>query len=174
VSDRDAKLPFHFDVLYKARNVNRAELQLVRKYNVDLRISKVTSATYTYASLPEDAAGNMQPLQSSAFALKHALNKTVNLTIDYTTADNFAQKTCTDKLGMLVKGQLDKLTAIEVGYSVDITDQNGQHGDYHTFRFAYDHQVDGDRFMALSTTYKMGRGSLADDLQANLDFKTRF
>jgi len=174
VSDRSEKRPFYFDLFYKARNINRSEVKLVRRYNCALKIDRATNLTYAYASLPEDGNGNMQPLKSSAFALKRTLNKDVNLSVDYTMAENLAQKTEVSKLGTLIKGRLNPLTAVEIGYSVDIATQNGQHSDAHTITLGYDYQLDGDHFLTLSSAYTMRRDSQPDAIQANLEFKTRF
>lgn len=174
VSDRSEKRPFYFDLLYKARNVNRSEVKLVRRYNCALKVDRQTDLTYSYTSLPEDGNGVMQPLRSSAFALKRALGKDMNLSVDYTMAENLAQKTEVSKLGALIKGRLNPLAAVEVGYSVDIATQNGQHTDAHTVTLGYDYQLDGDNFLTLSTLYTMRRDAQPDAIQANLEFKTRF
>ena len=173
VSDPNPKLPLHCDILYKARNINRGDICLVRKYNAALKIDKATNATYTYTSLPEDAAGNMQPTKASAFELKRTLSKTMNLTVDYTTAKQLAQNCETSKLGALVKGAMNKLDAVEVGYSVDLGTQNGQHNDSTAIKLGFDHKLDGDHFITFTTGYQITRGQ-PDDLSANVDFKTIF
>src|SRR5207249_9250032 len=85
ISDPNPKLPLHVDMMYKSRNINHGTLNLVRKYNASCRIDKQTTATYTYVSLPEDAALNLLLTKTSAFALKRTFNKKLNLAVDYTT-----------------------------------------------------------------------------------------
>jgi hypothetical protein len=176
ISDPNPKLPFHFDLLYKSRNINRDKVCLVRKYNAAYKMDKLTTATYTYSSLPEDAAGNPQPLKSSAFTLRRAINKNISLAVDYTSAKQMAAKTEQNKLGALVAGKVDKLSTIEVGYSVDVNDVAGQtnRSDSHTLKLSYDHQVDGDHFITISTIYTMYACHTPDAIQANFDFRTRF
>lgn len=174
VTDPNPKLPLHVDVLYKSRNINQGELQLVRKYNAALKLDKKTSATYVYTSLPEDAAQAMQPVKSSCLAIRRTMSKTMNLAIDYTTAKQLAQQTETSKLGLTLSGQVEPKSTVEVGYSVDLGAQGATTlTDVHTLKLAFDNQIDGDHFLTLSTLYKMCKHQ-PNDLEANLDFKTRF
>ena len=173
ITDPNPKLPFHADIMYKARTTNRGAVELVRKYNAGYKLDKATNITYTYQSLPENPAGAMQPLKSSAFALKRAIDKTLNLTVDYTTSDQIATATEVSKLGTALTGKLDPLSAVEVGYSVDLSTLKGQRSDSHTVRFAYDHQVDAEHFVTLSTSFRDIKGS-SDEVTANVDLKTRF
>lgn len=174
VSDRDAKLPIHVDMMYKARNVNRGGVQLVRKYNGDCKLAKATTINYNYSSLPEDAAGNMQPTKNEGFTLQHAVNKTMTLGVTYTDNEQMAQKTEVSHLGGMLQGKIDPLSAVEVGYTVDVNDQNGSRTDSHTVKLGYDHKIDAEHFLTLSTTYTMYAGSTPDALLTNLEFKTRF
>jgi len=173
-SDPNPKLPFHVDMLYKSRNINHGALNLVRKYNASMRIDKKTTATYTYASLPEDAAQNLVMTKTSAFALKRSFNKTLNLAVDYTTGKDLAKKTAISKMAVAATGKLDQLASVQVGYSVDINRQTGKNSDAHTFTLGYDRQLDADHAIRLGTTYVMYRSSQPDDLQANIDFRTKF
>lgn len=173
-SDRNEKLPFHCDVFYKSRNINRGSLLLVRKYNAAWKVGKKAQLTYNYTALPEDAAGNPQPLKSSTFALKQSLNKTMSLTVDRTTALNETNKTATDKLGVTLGGKLDKVNTLAMGYSVDINIQGATRTDSQTCKLNYDCQLSGDRYLSLSATYILYAGTTPDAMQANIDFKTRF
>jgi hypothetical protein len=173
LTDPNPKLPFHADILYKARTVNRGNVDLVRKYNASLKLDKTTNVTYNYQSLTEDAAGAMQPMKSSALAIKRNLDKNLNLSVDYTTSKKFAELTDVSKLGGSLTGKVDPLSAVEVGYSIDISNLKGQHSDAHTIRLSYDHQVNGEQFVTLSTSYRDIRGSV-DEMTANVDLKTRF
>lgn len=173
LTDPNPKLPFHADILYKARTSNRGKMELVRKYNAALKLDKATNVTYVYQSLPEDAAGAMQPTKSSAFVLKRAVDKALNLGVDYTTSQQFAANTEVSKLGAMLNGKLDPLSAIEVGYSVDLSNLKGQRSDSHTIRLSFDHQVDAEHFVTLSTSYRDVKGA-TDEVIANVDLKTRF
>lgn len=173
LTDPNPKLPFHADILYKARTTNRGNVDLVRKYNAALKLDKATNVTYKYESLPETAAAVMQPIKSSAFALTRAVDKTLTLGVEYATNEQIATETQVSKLGATLGGKVDPLTAVEVGYSVDLSSVKNQRTDSHTVRFSYDHQVDGEHYVTLSTSYREVKGAL-DEVSANVDLKTRF
>ncbi len=174
VSDRNEKLPLHFDILYKARNLNHGDVQLVRQYNFGLRMDKSTQLTYTYSSLPEDGAGKMQPLVSSAFALKRAFNADTNFALNYTTNVDMAKRTSVRKLGALLQTKIAKLTAVQVGYSVDMSNLNGQNTNAHTVSMSFDRRISGDNVLAFGAAYTMNMNGAADDVQGTVEFKTRF
>lgn len=174
VSDRSDKLPIHIDMMYKARNINRGNLQLVRKYNADCRMGKGTKINYTFSSLPEDAAGNMQPTKNSVVTLQHAVSKTMTIAVNYTENQLLAQKSDISHVGGLLQGKIDPQTAVEAGYTVDVNDLAGKRTDSHTLRLGYDHQIDAEHSLTLSTTYTMYIGPTPDALMTNLEFKTRF
>jgi hypothetical protein len=174
VSDRNAKLPYHFDMLYKAVNLNRGSLQLIRKYNFDLSLAKATTVKYAYTSLPEGANNAIQAVKSQAFSLNQQISKDTKLAIGYTVAEDLAKRTDTSKLSALLSSQIDALTAVGVEYSVDLNTLNGQHSDMHTFRVSYDHRVDGDNYLGFSTLYSMDREGSATELRMDVDYKLRF
>ncbi len=173
ISDKNVKLPFHCDILYKAVNLNRGKLQLVRKYNADYKLDKKTNITYTYTSLPEVNSA-LTPQKSSAFSLQRPLTGGLNIAVIYTTADDMAKHTEVSKLGAMVSGQVDAMTAVQVGYSVDIASAGGSNMDAHTIRLGYDHKLDGDHFLNFSTAYTLNMNGTRNDMLANIDFKTRF
>src|SRR5206468_3670660 len=148
--------------------------KIVRKYNAALAIGKKTTATYTYISLPEDAAGVMQLTKNSVFALRHPLNQKLNLSLDYITGEDLTKKTAISKIAALVNGKIDPLTAIQGSYSADVNSTNGQTTDSHTFSLSFDKQIDGEHFLKLTTSYVLFGGHTPDDIQATIDFKTRF
>ncbi len=174
VSDRNEKLPVHFSVAYKARNVNRGNVQLVRNYNLALRLSKTSSLTYAYNSLPEDGALNMQQLKSSGFTFKHALNAATALSLDYTTSENLANRQATRKLGASLIGKLDKVASFQAGYSVNVSNINGQNVNAHAVSLGFDRRIDADHSVAFNTVYTMNMAGRTTDVQANVEFKTRF
>ncbi|MCC6731224.1 MAG: hypothetical protein IT208_18005 [Chthonomonadales bacterium] len=174
VGDPNDKLPLHYSFVYKARNVNRGELQLVRNYNVGLRIDKQTNLTYTYSSLPEAANNAMQPLKSSAFALTRKVGGKLDFSLAYTTSKDLAKATCVSKLGAMLQGHIDAQTAVQVGYSVDLSTQNGQRSDGHTISLGYDRRVDATHIFALSTAYTVSMNGAPDSVIANLEIKTEF
>jgi len=174
VTDQDQKLPFHASFTYSARNTNRGALQLVRQYNLDYRMDKRTNVTYSYSSLPAAQNGQLQPLVSSAFALRRDLGKAANLTIDYTTMLNMAQRVKTNRFGALLTGKVDRLAAVQVGYSVDINTLNGANTNAHTLRLGYDRQVDNDNYVSLNTAWTMNQNGQPNELRTNVDYKVRF
>jgi hypothetical protein len=174
ISDRNEKLPVHFDILYKARNVNHGDLQLVRQYNLALRMDKSTSLAYTYSSLPEDGAGNMQPLVSSAFSLKRALGAERSFALTYTTNRDMAKHTSVRKLGAVLQSKIAKLTAVQVGYSVDMSNLNGANTNAHTVSLSFDRRINADNVVAFGAAYTMNMNGAANDVQGTVEFKTRF
>ena len=174
VSDRNPKLPYHFDLMYKAININRGDVQLVRKYNLALRLDKVTEATLTYTSLPLQPNGQMLPTASTVFALHRDLSKTMKFTVDYTSTTDFGRKTLLQKLAASVNGKVDKLSAVQVGYGYDVNSQPGSHYAGHTIRVSYDHQVDADHYLSLGTAYTVYEGAQRNGVEADVALKTRF
>src|SRR6185369_10867516 len=100
-------------------NINRSEVKLVRKYNAALKMGALTSVAYSYTSLPEDAAGNPQPNKLEVVAIRQTLSKDLKFTLDYSNTDDLVKNSSVNKLGASMNGRLDKLTAVEVGVSVD-------------------------------------------------------
>lgn len=174
VSDRNPKLPYHFDVMYKALNINRGDVQLVRKYNLALRLDKVTEATFTYTSLPQQPNGQILPTASTVFALHRDLSNTMKFTVDYTSTTDFGRKTLLQKLAASVNGKIDKLSAVQVGYGYDVNSQPGSHYAGHTIRVSYDHQVDADHYLSLGTAYTVYEGAQRNGIEADVALKTRF
>jgi hypothetical protein len=174
ISDRNAKLPLHFDVLYKARNLAGGGVQLVRKYNVALRMDKATDLTYAYSSLPEDGAAKMQPLVSSAFSLKRNFNADTNFALNYTTNKDMAKRTSVRKLGAALQTKIAKLTAVQVGYSVDMNNLNGRDTNAHTVSMSFDRRINADNVIAFGAAYTIDMTGAANDVQGTVEFKTRF
>lgn len=174
VSDRNEKLPIHFDVLYKARNINRGDLQLTRRYNLAFHVDKLTDITYTYNSLNEVQPGNLQPLVASSFALKRSLGAAASFALDYTTNRDLAKGTQVRKLGALFQTKMNQLSAVQVGYSVDISNLNGANTNAHTVSLNFDRRVDTNNVVALGAAYTMNRNGQTDDVRGTVEFKTRF
>ncbi|MEP6756528.1 MAG: hypothetical protein ABJA67_13565, partial [Chthonomonadales bacterium] len=176
VSDPNPKLPIHLDILYKARNINRSSVELVRKYNAAWVFGKLMTVNYSYTSMPEDPAGGMQPIKASIFALKRQMTKVLAMQIDYTTAKQLAAKTAQNKFGGMLKGNVDKRTTVDFGYSVDINDLAGaSRTNSHSIRLGMDHQIDADHFINFSGTFAAYHAKQSPDaLTANVEFKTLF
>lgn len=176
ISDRNEKLPLHFDITYTTRNINHSDTMLERRYNMSLRLDALTKLAYTYNSLPLNVnqQGQLMPITNSAFSLKRILSKNMNFSLDYATNYNHAAKVRNNNLSALFSGRLDSLTAVQVGYSVDLSNVNGQNTNAHTVRLSYDRQVNGDNFVVVSTAYTMNRNGQGNNVQANLDYKRRF
>jgi hypothetical protein len=174
ISDRNPKAPLQFDLLYRARNINQNELALVRKYNMALNLTKRFSLTYSYSSLPEDQAGVMQPTRSQVLALRHTLSPRLSFALDYNRLQNLNQKTLVSRMGGVFTGKMDRLAAVQVGYSIDIGTLNGQHTDTHTLRLGYDRKLDADNAIVFSTEYMMNRKDRNDMLTAFVDLRRRF
>ncbi len=173
-SPKNEKNPVQVDLMYKARNVNRTAVQLVRKYDLGLKVLPRLAITYKYISLPEDPALTMQQTKSSGFGLRYGLNKKFNLGLDYATAQDLVKNSSLRRLVTCLTGKLDRLAAVEVVYTVDLAHQGANSTDAHTIKLSYDRQVDGDHFVTFTTTYVDYRAGGLDDLQARVEFKTRF
>lgn len=174
VSDRNEKLPFHFDLLYKARNINRGDVQLVRRYNLTMRIDRATNLAYSYQSLPEAGNGQMQPLVSSSFSLKRSLGASSSFALDYTTLHDLAKRTSVRKLGAIYQSKISSLAAVQVGYSVDISNLNGQNVNAHTVSMNFDRRINADNVLAFGAAYTMNQNGSANDVRGTVEFKTRF
>jgi len=174
VSDRNAKLPLHFDVLYKARNINGSDIQLVRLYNLTYNVGSSTKLTYTYSSLPEAANQVIQQQRSSGFTLSHTLTKTLSFAENYSTHYDYSQNVKTNRFTTSLTGKVDKLSALEVGYNVDVNTANGANTNAHTVRLSFDRQITNDKYFAVNALYTMDHVSSVDDTRINFDFKTRF
>lgn len=173
VSDRNEKLPIHFDITYKARNINRGDVQLIRNYNLSLRLDKQTDIRYSYVSLPE-ANGQIRPLMNSTFSLKRTLNSVSSFALDYSTNRDYAKRTQVRKLGALFQTKVNKLAAVQVGYSVDISNLNGQNTNGHTVSLNFDRRVSTDNVLAFGAAYTMNQNGQADDVRGTVEFRTRF
>ncbi len=174
VSDRNAKLPIHFDLLYKARNVNRGDVELIRRYNLSFNMDKLTQIAYSYTSLPEGQGGQLQPLVTSSFSLKRALGAAASFALDYSTNRDNGKGTLVRKLGAMFQSKLDKLAAVQVGYSVDISNLNGRDTNAHTVSLNFDRRVSADNVVAFGAAYTMNQNGQADDVRGTVEFKTRF
>lgn len=174
VSDRNEKLPLHFDLTYKARNVNNGSVQLVRRYNASFRMDQATKLNFSYVSLPEDGAGNMQPIKGTTFGLNRLINKQMNFTLNYSNNLNLAQRTRVNNFAAILKGQTDRFSAVQVGYSVDISNLNGQNTNAHNISFAFDRNIDANHSFGISTVYTIDAARAKNSVQANVEFKSRF
>ncbi len=174
-SDRNEKLPFHFDISYKARSINGGSIQLVRKYNADLKLDKLTKLTYTYNTLPEGANNAIAQTGAEAFGLSRVLSKNMNFTLNYGKSFDTAKNTKVNKLAALLSGKTDKFSALQVGYSVDLSSVSGAATNAHTVSLGYSRNIDADHALGISTAYTMnGVAGVRDDVTTNVEFKTRF
>jgi hypothetical protein len=174
ISDRNEKLPLRFDVLYKARNINRSDIQLVRLYNVRWRIDRASDVTYTYSSLPEAANQVMQLVRSSGFTLARTLTPSLRFSQNYSTNFNLNQNVKTNRFVSAITGRVDRLSAMELGYLVDVNTANGANTNAHSIRLSFDRQLATDRYFAINALYTMDNVSDLNDTRVNFDFKSRF
>ncbi|HSV73363.1 MAG TPA: hypothetical protein VLH79_06350 [Chthonomonadales bacterium] len=173
-TDPNPKLPFHASLMYSARNTNRGALQLIRQYNLSYRMDRRTNLTYAFSSLPTGPNGQLKPVTTSAFSLRRDLGGSANLSVDYTTMTNMAQRVMTNRFGALLTGKVDRLASVQVGYSVDINTVNGADTNSHTLRLGYDRQVDNDNFVSINSAFTMHQNGQPNELRTNLDYRVRF
>src|SRR5207249_7522484 len=66
-----------------------------------------------------DLALNIQPVKSELFGFQRGINKGLTLKVDYSSNEDLTKKTALGKIAAAVNGKIDRLSAVEVGYSVD-------------------------------------------------------
>jgi len=102
------------------------------------------------------------------------MGRSASFALDYTTQRDFAKNTLARKLGINFQGQMRNLAAVQVGYSVDISNLNGQNTNAHTISLSYDRRVSADNVVAFGAAYTMNRNGQADDVRGTVEFRTRF
>lgn len=174
VSDRNVKLPLHFDLTYKANNVNRSDVLLTRLYNATYKMDKLTNLVYNYTAQPDTANTTVMSKRASKLSLTRTLNSQLSLAVDYTTLFYVTQLQNTDHFGGRVSGRIDKLSTVEVGYDTDFNTVSGANVNSHTIRLSYDRQVNTDHYVSVSTTYVMNFNGTPDEMRGTLDLKSLF
>lgn len=174
-TDPNPKKWFHGGFLYKVRTLPTGEDKLVRRFTADWRFAKATSFVYTYGSLPEDDKGNLTPLTTADVAFKHAWRSTLTSQLFYRLSDNQATKVATSSLGFGVDTVLSKTVKFGIAYSKDINGQAGKFDHSDHLHVSLDHQIDSDHFLTVSAEIRSHDShNLQDEIQTNLDFRSKF
>jgi hypothetical protein len=174
-TDPNPKKWFHGGFLYKVRTLATGEEKLIRRFTADWRFAKNTNFVYTYGTLPEDDKGNLTPLTTADVAFKHAWRSTLTSQIFYRLSDNQATKVATSSFGFGVDTVFSKTVKFGIAYSKEINGQAGvfDHSDH--LHVSLDHQINSDHFLTVSAEIRSHDShNLQDEIQTNLDFRTRF
>lgn len=174
-TDPNPKRWFHGSFLYKSRTLANGEEKLIRRFTADVRLAKNTNFVYTYGTLPEDDKGNLTPLTTADIAFKHTWRSSFTSQAFYRLSDNQATKVATSSFGFGIDTVLSKTVKFNLAYSKDINGQAGKFDHSDHLHVALDHQINADHFLTVSAEIRSHDShSLQDEIQTNLDFRTRF
>jgi hypothetical protein len=174
-TDPNPKKWFHGGFLYKVKTLVDGQEKLIRRFTADWRLTKATNFVYTYGTLPEDDKGNTTPLTSADVALTHAFRNALTAKCYYRLSDNRATRVATSSLGFGFEGKLSHNSKFALAYSKDA---NGladviDHADH--LHLLFDQQIGADQSLTLSAEIRTHDSrQLQDDIQTNLDFRTRY
>ncbi len=174
-TDPNPKKLFHGSFLYKVRTLTTGEDKLIRRFTADWRFAKATNFVYTYGTLPEDDKGNLTPLTTADVAFKHAWKSTLTSQIFYRLSDNQATKVATSSFGFGVDTAFSRSVKFSLAYSKEINGQAGKFDHSDHLHVALDHQLNADHFLTISAEIRSHDSkNLQDEIQTNLDFRSRF
>ena len=174
-TDPNPKKWFHGGFLYKVRTLPTGEDKLIRRFTADWRFAKATNFVYTYGTLPEDDKGNLTPLTTADVAFKHAWRSTLTSQLFYRLSDNQATKVATSSFGFGVDTVLSKTVKFGLAYSKDINGQAGKFDHSDHLHVSLDHQINSEHFVTVSAEIRSHDShNLQDEIQTNLDFRTKF
>jgi hypothetical protein len=174
-TDPNPKKWFHGGFLYKVRTLPTGEDMLIRRFTADWRFAKATNFVYTYGTLPEDDKGNLTPLTTADVAFKHAWRSTLTSQLFYRLSDNQATKVATSSFGFGVDTVLSKTVKFGIAYSKDINGQAGKFDHSDHLHVSLDHQINSEHFVTVSAEIRSHDShNLQDEIQTNLDFRTKF
>jgi hypothetical protein len=178
VSDRDPNKRLHFDMLYKTKDFGAGDAQPLRNYNISYKFSEKMTASMSYYRNRENNKGQFDPVWGRTFKLNRTITPDIALVVDYAYLKDNQKHVL--KNGISLQGKLSATDLISAGMDVDYLNQQ-YHRKTFTYRVTYDHQVNADRYLALSAVYldrqyddggsPAGRG---DEMQGRLDFKILF
>lgn len=175
VTDPNPKHWFHGSFLYKVRTLVDGQEKLIRRFAADARLSKVTSLTYLYGTLPEDEKGTILPQTTADLTLKHQFRTNLNLLWFYRINDNAATKILTRSLGMGLEGKISRDSRLELAISTGASGFSDRYDRTQHYRLLFDRQISSDHSVTLSAEWRTHDGKdLRDEIQANLDFHRRF
>lgn len=176
VSDRDEKKRLRFDVAYKTRDIGPGDPFAVRNYNVNYKLSDRTSLGYGYFSYREKQDGNVEPVGGATMNLSTQIRR-FSVAANFKQDKNYANDTERSVYGLSISGKLSYGALVEVGYSLDDQSAPGSGGKGQTIKFKYDHPVDADHFLTLTSEYKTTNDAAPGtrkDLVASVDLRTVF
>lgn len=175
LTDPNPKKWFHAGFYYKDRTMLDGKEQLIRRFTADARLSKRTHFSYLFGTLPEDEHGNVTPQTTADVSLKHAFRPDLTGQLFYRLSDNQATKILTRSLGFGFEGRLNRMDKLALAYSIDANGFSDRYDHSGHLHLAFDHQVDADHLFSISTEIRSHDGKgLVDEIQSNLDFRTRF
>jgi hypothetical protein len=174
-TDPNPKKWFHGGFYYKSRTMVDGTERLIRRFTADWRLSRRTSFTYTFGTLPEDDKGNITPQIKADISLKHAVRSDLAFEGFYRMFKDDNTKKLTRSLGFGIDGKLNRTTKLALAYSIDANGDVALYDHSNHYHFLLDHQIDADHFLTLSTDIRSHDGKdLKDDIRANVDFRVVF
>ena len=174
-TDPNPKKWFHGGFYYKVRTMVDGTERLIRRFSADWKLSRTTNFVYTYGTLPEDDKGLILPQIKADVALKHSLRPDLTFEAYYRNFSDGTTKKLTRSLGFGFEGKLNRTTKLSLAYSIDTLGDTANYDHSNHYHFLFDHQVDADHFVTLSSEIRSHDGkNLKDDVRANVDFRVVF
>lgn len=173
-SDPSPKNRLHLNLMYKVMNVLGGADALVRNYQLNYALSKGSSLNYSLQTWPQQGNGPLMPLKISVFAFRQKINPMFSLALDYNSTSYMQINRLTRQLAFSLTGNLNKLSAVNVGYGYDVDTTAGAGVNAHTFSLGYNQQISAANYLNLSSQYTINKGPTPNVLEYNLSFGTQF
>ncbi len=173
-SDPSPKNRLHLNLMYKVMNVLGGADALVRNYQLNYALSKGSSLNYSLQTWPQQGNGPLLPLKISIFSFRQQINPMFNLALDYNSTNYMQINRLTRQLAFILTGNVNKLSAVNVGYGYDVDTTAGAGVNAHTFSLGYNQQVNTNNYFSLSSQYTLNKGPTPNVLEYNLSFGTMF
>ena len=174
-TDPNPKNQFHGGFLYKVRTMVDGQEKIIRRFTADWKLTRKFDFVYSFGTMPEDEQGNIKPLTTENIGLKHRLGRGMTAEYFYRLSDDQITKRLTRSFGFGLEGALDKITKLGIAYSQDTTGTDSAYDHSHHYRFLFDHQVNADRFVTISTEFRSHDSKeLKDEIRANIDYRLVF
>lgn len=175
-SDKEGNKKIQFDLTYKTRDLGPGDPFAVRNYNMNYKLSERTTLNCGYFSYREKPDNKIDPVGGTVLNLATMIRQ-FSVSANFKEDKNYANGSERDIYGISVSGKLSYGALVEFGYSLDALTSPGGDGSGQTFRVKYDHQVDADHFLTLTSEYKKINDTAPGDrkdIVARLDFRTLF
>lgn len=178
-SDRDPKLPYHFNFAHKSRELASGRRIAIRNYGLDCRLGSGTSLTYSRRDYTERPDGMIDATAVEDLKLTSKLGKDWNLVYGVKRQENLALRQGTCLTDLAITGKMSGGAAVEMGFGINRTLDPKTPRRGNTLRLKYDRQVSADNFLILDfqcTKWSgvLRPGQFGTDILARIDFKCVF